>query len=240
MKVELLLAAGSDIDIVNAARVSYANESHEISWCETCQTETPWHAPGHQIIKTLNKADKGLINFLAKHRHGTPFEMVWAKFRITCPIFVAREWQRHRIASYNEVSTRYVEMQPNFYMPEAENVRTLVGKQGDYHYESVAPDIATRAQMMMHEAFYNAWQVYQNLLREGIAKEVARNVLPLALETQFITAANLRAWMNFCSLRNDDRALREIHDLAAQVEEHLNTVCPVAMQAFNEHGRHAP
>jgi thymidylate synthase (FAD) len=119
MTVTLIRSGGDDLAIVNAARVSYAKQSMELS-----------------------EADKGLINYLAKNHHGTPFEMVEFWFHVHTPIGVAREWQRHRIGSFNEVSTRYVTMPNEAYLPLFEDMRTQVGKPGHYKFEPIPHDTA--------------------------------------------------------------------------------------------------
>lgn len=249
MNVEILQVAGTDLDIVNAARVSYAAESQleHVVLCFACGTEQAGEmncqACGCGVwsgIDRLAARDVGLIMFLMKKHHGTPFEMAWLKFRVTCPIFVAREWQRHRIASYNEMSSRYVEMPESSYAPPPEDIRRGVGKQGDYHYESVDRETATYALDIMRNHYRDAYRRYNDLLKMGVAKEVARNILPLAQETQFITASNLRAWFNFLALRNNTEALREICYLAQMVEDVVGNYFPESYNAFVENGRVAP
>lgn len=233
MKVELLQTMGDDLTIVNAARVSYAKES---TWACGAPRD-------HQLCALcgeLNKADAGLIGYLMKNHHGTPFEMVQFQFRITCPIGVAREWQRHRIGSFNEVSTRYVEMAPDFYLPADHAVRRQVGKPGHYIFETVDAVDASMCRVNMQEAYNAAYAMYKNLLAEGIAKELARNVLPIGLMTQFYWSVNLRSLFNFLMLRNAPTALLEIRELAEEVERLATAIVPEAFGAFAAHGRMAP
>jgi thymidylate synthase (FAD) len=214
MSVELIGSLGNDLTIVNAARVSYAKRS-----------------------EVMTERDEGLIRYLAKHRHGTPFEMVQFQFRVRCPIGVAREWFRHRIGSFNEQSTRYVEMQPDFYVPEPEHVRTQVGKAGHYTFEAAGPVKAERARIVMQDAYEHAYGVYQAMLEHGIAKELARNVLPLGLLTEFVWSVNLRSLFNFLSLRIHPSALLEIRLEAEEVERLIAPVVPVSHAAWVEGGR---
>ena len=223
MKVELLESMGSDLSIVNAARVSYAKE---VDWVH--------FADG----PALHVKDAGLIGYLMKNRHGTPFEMVQFKFRVTCPIGVSREWMRHRIGSFNEVSTRYVEMAPEFYVPEPGAVRKQVGKPGHYTFETI--DDSREALNTISRAYEAAYTYYLRLLDLGVAKELARNVLPLDLLTQFIWSVNLRSLLNFLSLRTHPTALLEIRQLAQIVEGLAQTKVPVSMKAWNDNGRVAP
>lgn len=214
MSVELIETMGDDLSIVNAARVSYAKTSTELS-----------------------DADYGLIGYLARNRHGTPFEMVQFKFRVHVPIGVAREWQRHRIGSFNEMSTRYVEMVPEFYVPPVSAVRTQVGKPGHYEMVAVEHDDAVDVQRVMREAYAQAYTTYASLIATGIAKELARNVLPLGLYTEFIWSVNLRSVFNFLSLRTHETALLEIRREAYNVEGDVKRIVPVAWNAWNENGR---
>lgn len=214
MTVQLIETMGDDLSIVNAARVSYAKTSTELS-----------------------DADYGLIGYLARNRHGTPFEMVQFKFRVKVPIGVAREWQRHRIGSFNEVSTRYVEMLPEFYIPPLSAVRTQRGKPGHYEMVTVEPVDAAIIQHSMREAYAAAYTAYQELIAAGVAKELARNVLPLGLYTEFIWSVNLRSVFNFLSLRTHETALLEIRREATNVEGDVKRIVPVAWNAWNENGR---
>lgn len=214
MSVELVECMGSDLAIVNAARVSYAKHSDSMS-----------------------DADKGLVGYLARNRHGTPFEMVQFKFRVKVPIGVAREWQRHRVGSFNEVSTRYVEMEPEFYLPDNDAVRGQVGKPGHYQMVTLEPAQSSMVRVMMNGAYQSAYEAYKNLLAYGVAKELARNVLPLALLTEFIWSVNLRSLFNFLSLRTHDTALLEIRREACAVEDLIRPVVPVAHEAWVAGGR---
>ena len=232
MSVELLRSMGDDLAIVNAARVSYAKES---DW----DIEKFAH-PHVGYSVALRPADDGLINYLMKNRHGTPFEMVVFTFRIKCPIGVSREWMRHRISSFNEVSTRYVEMAPDFYVPRVEDVRAQVGKPGHYVFEPLEPVLAATITRRFERAYELAYQEYLILLEKGVAKELARNVLPLGLMTQFIWTVNLRSLLNFLSLRTHPTALLEIRTEAEQVEAFARAVVPAAMAAWDAHGRVAP
>lgn len=216
--VRLVDSMGDDLSIVNAARTSYNNPSEE-----------------------LTAADKGLINYLAKHRHGTPFEMVTVKFEAQAPIFVFREWHRHRIASINEMSGRYVELPRLFYVPDRDNVREQKGKPGAYRYERMDDDApAVTAMDMIAASADSSFNMYEKLLKLGVAKEQARMVLPVSTYSKMVWSCNLRALFNFLSLRNHDRAQYEIKVYAEAMEEMAKKVAPVAMQAFIDNGRVAP
>lgn len=189
MKVELLRHMGDDLTIVNAARVSYAKES-------TWATDDD----GLRITNALKVSDQGLLNYLMRNRHGTPFEMVQFQFRVHVPIGVAREWMRHRIGSFNEVSTRYVEMARDWYVPPPEAVREQTGKPGHYIMNTITdPAVVDEIQQRMYTTYKYAHNAYEDLLAMGVAKELARNVLPLGLMTQFYWSVNLRSLFNFLS-----------------------------------------
>lgn len=230
--VELIDSMGNDLRVVNSARVSYNKQSE---W-----QRNNWSTEEQKLTKHLKEADAGLLNFLMREHHGTPFEMVVFTFRVKCPIGVAREWQRHRIGSFNEVSTRYVEMEQEFYVPEGNAVRTQVGKPGHYTFESLHAIDAEAVQATMRHAYNYAYQWYQELIHMDLAKEVARNVLPLGLMTQFYWTVNLRSLFNFLSLRTADSALFEIRELAKMVEELARPVVPECFSVFDKHGRAAP
>jgi thymidylate synthase (FAD) len=229
VQVELLDSMGSDLDIVNAARVSYAKES---DW--------EYFVAGTPTPPTLKESDRGLINYLMRNRHGTPFEMVQFKFRVKCPIGVSREWMRHRIGSFNEVSTRYVEMEPDFYVPPVEAVRCQMGKPGHYRMEPAPEKAAAEARIVMRAAYEGAYDRYKDLLNRGVAKELARNVLPLGLMTTFIWSVNLRSLFNFLSLRTHETALLETRQLALRVEDEVQKVVPVSYLAWADNNRVAP
>lgn len=229
MEVKLLASMGDDLTIVNAARVSYAKES---TWLRDDD--------GLRIVKSLREADVGLIGYLMRNHHGTPFEMVQFQFRIRVPIGVAREWQRHRIGSFNEVSTRYVEMKADFYVPEPHAVRSQAGKPGYYEMVTMDLDAAEVVRETFMITYDMAYKAYKDLLAQGVAKELARNVLPLGLMTEFYWSVNLRSLFNFLMLRNADTALLEIHMPAREVEQLAQDVVPHAFEAFNSNKRVAP
>jgi len=214
MTVELIDQLGNDLSIVNAARVSLAKQSKELS-----------------------TADKKLIGFLMRERHGSPFEHVVFSFRVRTPLKVAREWNRHRIASYNEESTRYSIARMDFYTPYLEDVRTQVGKPGAYTFAPADKELAKEyrdAVLRKHaedEEFYTKW------VAAGIAKELVSFELPMSTLTEFICTMNFRAATNFLSLRNDETALREIRYEALEVEELIKNALPVAYKAWIDNNR---
>jgi thymidylate synthase (FAD) len=206
-----------DLSVVNGARVSFASR-----------------------VEDMTEREEGLIRFLMRERHGTPFEHNSFRFHVKCPIFVTREWMRHRVSSFNEWSGRYSQLEPEFYVPEPEDVRTQVGKPGAYTFETLPDEVADRTRERMSDAYASAYETYRGLLDEGVAKEVARAVLPVGIYTEFWWTLNARSLMHFLGLRNAETAQREIRRYAEAVEELFSTRMPVTHAAFVARGRLAP
>lgn len=207
--------------------------------CDTARVSTDTH--GSQ------KANQGLLNMLMRDRHGSPWESVVLRYYIETPIFVAREFFRHRIASYNEVSGRYTELAPVFYLPEEERPIVQTGKPGAYTFTQGTTGQQGTVDFAHREATRVAWSYYESMIESGVAKEVARNVLPLSLYTKFFVTMNLRSLMNFLSLRHVNSnttvptfPLWEIDKVAGNMENLATAALPVALKLFNEHGRVSP
>ena len=207
----------SDLSVVNGARVSFARRKEE-----------------------MDDSDAGLIRFLMRDRHGTPFEHNAFRFHIRCPIFVAREWMRHRVGSFNEFSLRYAKATDDFYVPDAEDVRSQIGKPGAYTFETVEPDLAEHTRDALREVYEHAYSTYERLVEAGVAREVARSVLPVGAYTEFYWTVNARSLMNFVSLRAAETAQREIRRYAEAVERFLELHMPITYAAFVASGRVAP
>lgn len=231
-----------DLSVVNSARVSFAQKSNYdmIKIGDECYCEDPFMiCDCFSYKKVLSEKDTGLIRFLMKNRHGTPFEHNLFRFHIKCPIFVAREWQRHRIGSYNEWSARYDKLQPEFYYPD--QFRTQEGKPGAYKFVPIEnKQITLRAKSALDRAYSASWKAYEDMLDMGIAKELARDVLPVGIFTQFYWSVNARSLMNFLSLRNAETAMTEIRAYAEVIEEIFKEKMSVTAQCFIENGRICP
>lgn len=221
-----------DLSVVNAARVSFAQRSElEIA---------DWDPESDKTSYRLAEKDAGLIRFLMRNRHGTPFEHNSFRFHVKAPLFVFREWQRHRWSSFNEWSARYSELKPEFHVPELTEVRTQVGKPGNYSYEPAPQDSAEEFVLDLERESFRSFEYYQKAIRNGIAKEQAREFLPVNIYSEMYWTVNARGLMNFLSLRNDPQAQQEIRRYAAQIERLFSEKMPVTAEAFEENGRIAP
>jgi len=210
-------AMADDLSVVNGARVSFARRKEE-----------------------MDESDEALIRFLMRDRHGSPFEHNAFRFHVRCPIFVAREWFRHRIGSFNEFSLRYARATEDFYVPDAADVRTQVGKPGAYTFEPVDDELAERTRDELRTLYEQAYATYERLVEAGVARELARSALPVGAYTQFYWTVNARSLMNFVSLRNSEFAQLEIRRYAESVEVFFADRMPVTHAAFLANGRVAP
>jgi len=215
--VRLDAAMATDLSVVNSARVSFGRRKTE-----------------------MDESDEGLIRFLMRDRHGTPFEHNSFRFHIRCPIFVAREWMRHRVGSFNEFSMRYAKATDDFYVPEPEDVRTQVGKPGAYSFDPVSDEIAETTREQLREIYDSAYAAYERLVDLGVARELARCVIPVGAYTEFYWTVNARSLMNFISLRAAETAQREIRRYAEACERFFAEHMPVTHAAFVANDRVAP
>lgn len=230
MTADLVRCAARDSDVIFAARVS-------------TQGEQSLAAAGTEATER----DRGLIRFLMRDRHGSPFEHNSFTFFVEAPIFVFREFMRHRIASYNEESGRYREMRPVFYTPSRERNLVQVGKPGAYEFHPGTDEQHEIVEREIRETATAAFESYQRMLESGVAREVARAVLPLNLYSSMYVTMNARSLMNFLSLRTkrEDAAFpsfpqREIEMVAEKMEAAFAEAMPLTYDAFNAGGRIAP
>jgi thymidylate synthase (FAD) len=210
-------AMASDLSVVNAARVSFARRK-----------------------EAMDESDEGLIRFLMREQHATPFEHSVFRFHVRAPIFVVREWVRHRWSSFNEFSMRYAKATDDFYVPEPEDVRTQVGKPGAYSFEPVEPELAEQTREELRAVYDAAYGAYERLVEQGVARELARIVMPVGAYTEFYWTVNARSLMNFVSLRAGEMAQREIRRYADACERFFAERMPVTHAAFVASGRLAP
>lgn len=225
MSVELVELAGSDQRICQAARVSTIGAA-------SADTDE----------------SKGLLKFLLANRHGSPFEHGMLTFRISAPIFVWREFMRHRIGfSYNEESGRYKKLEPKFYVPGISRPLVQVGKPGAYSFVQGSDSQYEETLSDLGVAYCTSWQSYSNMLENGVAKEIARACLPLAVYSTAYVTCNPRSLMSFLSLRTKDLdstfpsyPQHEIEMVARQMEEIFAEEFPMTYQIFDTHGRVSP
>jgi thymidylate synthase (FAD) len=205
--IRLVDSMGDDMSVVKAARVSYGNESKG------------------------EDEDIKLINYLMEHNHGTPFEHIVFTFHIRCPIFIARQWFRHRIGSFNEISGRYVKLHTDFFKPTA-----FRQNHNENHQASIEGDFTEEETERMLQEYQYALEVasstYESLLSKGVAREQARAILPLGTYTEFYWTVNARSLFNFLSLRTDENAQEEIRDYAHLIKYLAEDVAPWSFQAF--------
>ena len=210
--VRLVDYMGGDESIVQAARVSYGKGTKSVS------------------------EDRTLIRYLMRHQHTTPFEMVEFKFHIKLPIFVARQWIRHRTANVNEYSGRYSIMPEEFYVPEETVIKyqSTSNKQGRDN-EEVPPEIRRRVLEILLEEQKSAFKGYQEMLDYNIARELARINLPLSLYTEWYWKIDLHNLFHFLKLRMDKHAQYEIRVYAEKMAEIVKAVVPMAYEAFEDY-----
>jgi thymidylate synthase (FAD) len=226
--VALQESSASDLDVVNAARVSFAKQS-------------VW---GVSEVggECLGETDEKVLRYLLKGKHGTPFEHNFFKFHVRAPIFIFREWHRHRIGiSINEESARYSPLKGDFWYPDYDGGwRHQVGRPGAYTYEPMEMFEAESHEHAMAAVYDLAYATYQNMMDNGVAKEIARAVLPVGIYSQMIWSCNARSLMNFLALRNSPFALRELRMYAEAMEKIFSTIMPITHNAFVENNRIAP
>ncbi len=204
--VELIRVSGSDVDIVNAARVSFG-----------------------KFVNELTERDKKLIRFLMQHNHTSPFEHNQLSFRIKCPIYVARQWMRHRMNSYNEISYRYVKAPLEFYIPKNWRFQDANNKQASFG--AFSNDLLLEKYKKSIEV---AVEAYNFLLENGVCREQARGLLPVCTYTEFIYTCNLHSFMNFLKLRIKPDAQYEIRVYAQAMLDLANPYFETSLSEWKQ------
>lgn len=228
MDVELIQHMGDDSMVAHAALVSTKGDLSQ------------------EPISDEKK--EGLINFLVRERHGSTTEHCYLTFRISAPIFVFREFHRHRIGwNYNEESGRYTQLKPKFYIPDENRALRQIGKPGAYEFIPGTEEQKVEVTSSLTSPAVISYQFYEHLIDEGVAKEVARMSLPLNTYSTMYATCNLRSLMHFLGLRTKrDNAKfpsypqREIEMVAEKMEEHFKELFPITYRAFEDNGRVAP
>jgi thymidylate synthase (FAD) len=226
LSVELIQHQGTDKFVAQTARVSTANDLQNLPDLKT----------------------KGLIGYLMKKRHGSPFEHNIFTFRIEAPIFVAREAFRHRIASYNEVSGRYTQLEPKFYLYPEDRPLVQAGSSAHPDLQHTEDNLLYRDVLRSQQSAAEfTWDLYMYQIGRGAALEVARAVLPLEIYTSWYVSMNARALMNFLSLRVDaegntfeTKPQWEIQKVAEQMDAYFKEAMPITWEAFEKNGRVSP
>ena len=209
--VRLVDSMGGDNAIVQAARVSYGKGT------------------------TKKSQDRGLIRYLMRHRHSTPFEMVEFKFHAKMPIFVARQWVRHRTANINEYSLRYSEARDDFYFPDLDNIKfqSLINKQG--RGKEVSRKIKEKVIKYFKEISKRSFEMYDELNNDGVARELARAILPVNLYTEWYWKNDLHNLLHFIGLRSDSHAQYEIQVYSDAMSLSVKNVAPYAWEAYKDY-----
>lgn len=208
--IRLVDSMGSDLSIARAARVSY---------------DAAWRA-GEDV-----GSDAKLIGYLWKHRHTTPFEAVTFTFEVKAPIFVLRQWMRHRTWSFNEVSARYTELPEEFYVPDVEQITTQSASNKQMRTDEQHPN-ADHLREMIEERCDLAFRAYHSMLSMGCPRELARTVLPVATYSHMFATTNLLNALKFLTLRTDPHAQQEIRVYADAMVELIRPIVPVAVAAW--------
>jgi len=210
IKVEYIQHVGDDLTVVNAARVSFGKRKDK-----------------------LDSGDEKLLNYLAKHKHFTPFEHCSLTVNIKCPMFIRSQIHRHRTFSYNEVSRRYTSENLEFYTPETFRKQHGSSKQcSDGEFDNLVND---DLRMEMDNWHQSALTYYNELINNGVAREIARGILPQNLMTEFWMTGNLRNWIHFLGLRVDSHAQKEVQDVANPILNIIKDKFPESAKSLFKH-----
>jgi thymidylate synthase (FAD) len=215
---------GSDLTVVNAARVSFGKESHPVAWLDYDYEDG---SRCGELIAVLEPRDQKLIKYLAKHKHLSPFGHAFASFHVKAPIFVARQLVKHSFLRWNEISRRYVDDEPEFYVPDVWRGRSEDKKQG-----SSDEVVKSNANVLYYNA--KAHGLYNQLLDEGVAPEQARMVLPASTMTEWWWSGSLDAFARMCNLRCAPDTQYESRAVADQISRVLGDLFPVSWEALRE------
>ncbi len=232
IKVTYIDHMGSDLSVVNAARVSFGKKSTELGWSGV---------EGDRMTPILHDTDKRLIKYLAKHKHMSPFGHAFASFHVKAPIFVARQLVKHKFLRWNEISRRYVDDDPEFYMPDQWRGRADDKKQGSagivdidkYWTENVSDDGWTPMPSLAYE---DALYCYHGLLNAGVCPEQARMVLPQSTMTEWYWSGSLDAFADMCNLRCKEDTQFETSQVAKCLSQGMKDLFPVSWEALVDGG----
>jgi len=212
---------GSDLSVVNAARVSFGKESEALEW-----QYLELRGYSGDLVAVLNEKDQKLIQYLAKHEHYSPFGHCFASFHVKAPIFVARQLVKHKFLRWNEISRRYVDDEPEFYVPDVWRGRSEDKKQGS---DGVAEGVCYST---FEEDYRGPMHLYNYLLEQGVAPEQARMVLPQSTMTEWYWSGSLDAFADMCNLRLKSDAQYETRLVAGQISDVMAKIWPVSWEAL--------
>jgi thymidylate synthase (FAD) len=235
IKATLVDHCGSDLSTVNAARVSFGKKSHAVDWG---YYEYEDKSASGDYVAVLDERDTKLIKYLAKHKHLSPFGHAFASFHVKAPIFVARQLVKHKFLRWNEISRRYVDDEPEFYVPDVWRGRSEDKKQGSEGvvdlnkrsgvFGSLAEDIV----VVQDDCLF----AYRRLISAGVAPEMARMVLPTSQMTEWYWSGSLDAFSNMCKLRCASDTQYESRVVADQISEVMSGLYPVSWAALMNTG----
>ena len=215
IKVTYIDHMGSDLSVVNAARVSFGKKSDWIPRVHNGEA------------KQLSQKDTKLIKYLAKHKHTSPFGHAFASFHVKAPLFVARQLVKHKFLRWNEISRRYVDEEPEFYLPDQWRGRSKDKKQGS--------EGTVQTFVSDWDTYNHSLKIYKDLLKDGVCPEQARMVLPQSMMTEWYWSGSLDAFADMCQLRCLKDTQQESREVAMQISEHMEKLFPVAWYALWEY-----
>lgn len=224
--ITFLECMGNDESIVNAARIS------------TTTGESLYRNPNilEQVQDEMYKKDRHLIRFLMKYRHTSPFEMCEIKMHVKAPMFIARQWVRHRTANYNEYSARYSEMINDFYYPSKDMMQRQSKFNNQMSDGTTYNDDEYNAMInAMHEANEHSWKVYEDMISHNVARETARGVLPVNIYTELYWKIDAHNLMHFLNLRCKSEAQQEIRLYALEILDFMKNWLPLTHEAFEDY-----
>ena len=215
IKVTYIDHMGSDLSVVNAARVSFGKKSDWIPRVHNGEA------------KQLSQKDIKLIKYLAKHKHTSPFGHAFASFHVKAPLFVARQLVKHKFLRWNEISRRYVDEDPEFYLPDVWRGRSKDKKQGS--------EGTVQTFVSDWDTYNHSLKIYKDLLKDGVCPEQARMVLPQSMMTEWYWSGSLDAFADMCQLRCLKDTQQESREVAMQVSEYMEKLFPVSWDALWEY-----
>jgi thymidylate synthase (FAD) len=232
IKATLIDHMGSDLSVVNAARVSFGKKSE---WANQTDVDENYYGPDSYVQPMLSDRDTKLIRYLAKHKHLSPFGHAFASFHVKAPIFVARQLVKHKFLRWNEISRRYVDEEPEFYVPDVWRGRSADKKQGSDGVSLWNHGQGTGYRDSEYEVMDSVLSLYKHMIEVGVAPEQARMVLPQSTMTEWYWSGSLDAFAAMCKLRCASDTQYESRIVADQISEQMSELFPVSWEALMEY-----